>query len=209
MEKPRINCDTLIRLTKAIPKLRNSEDIVLITVEGITHALGVKGCSLFLFSPMSHELKLAGSFGLSREYLDKGLISSTHSIASSLRDAKPVAIFDVSDDPRVQYPEAAVKEGISSILSVPIVIGNRTTGCMRVYTSEPWDFASEDVNFVQAAALIVGMALEMCRISQGYRDSIEILKLMRDPRIFRPKKQRRYENIPGRGTGQKPPQMGV
>lgn len=124
MEKPIMNYETLIRLTKAIPKLRDPEEVILITVEGVTHALNVKGCTLFLFSPMSDELKLAGSYGLSQEYLDKGPISSIHSIASSVKEGKPVAIFDISDDPRIQYPESAMKENISSILSVPMVIGN-------------------------------------------------------------------------------------
>lgn len=209
MQKPILNYETLIRLTKAIPKLRDPEEIVLVTVEGITHALNVKGCTLFLFSPMSEELKLAGSYGLSQEYLDKGPINSMRSIASSLRDGKPVAVYDVADDPRIQYPEAAVKEGISSMLSVPMVIGNRTIGCMRVYTSEPWEFTLEDLNFVQAVALIVGMALEMCRVTQGYRDSVEILKTMRDPRIFRPKKKKRHGPIPGSTPpqGNPPPAM--
>ena len=196
MEKPKTNYETLIRLTKAIPKLRDLEEIVLITVEGVTHALMVKGCTLFLSNPKSHELKMAGSYGLSREYLNKGPISSIHSIASSLKDEQPVAIYDVSDDPRIQYPDEAIKEGIASILSVPIIIGEKMPGCMRVYTSEPWEFTLDDVNFVQAVALIVGMTLEICHISQGYRDSIEILKIMRDPRIFRPKKQRQFTGIP-------------
>ena len=209
MEKPKTNYETLIRLTKAIPKLRDPEEIILIIVEGVTHALEVKGCTLFLFSPMSHELKMAGSFGLSQEYLDKGPISSIHSIASSLKDGKPEAVFDVSDDPRIQYPEAAVKEGIASILSVPIIIGEKTTGCMRVYTSEPWEFILDDVNFIQAVALIVGMSLEMCRISQGYRDSIEILKAMRDPRIFRPKKRTSYESVPKPFSRRGTPPLGM
>lgn len=193
MRKPKTNYETLIRITKAIPKLRDPKEIVLNTVEGVTNALGVKGCALFLFSPMTHELKLAGSYGLSQEYLDKGPVSALHSIASSLKDGTPEAVYDVTDDPRIQYPEAAKKEGIASILSVPILIGEKTIGCMRVYTSEPWEFILDDVNFVQAVAQIVGMALEMCRMNQGYKDSIEILKAMRDTRIFRPKTRTFYE----------------
>jgi len=113
MEKPIINYESLVRITKAISMIREPEEIVLITVEGVTHALKVKGCTLFLFSAKSAELKLAGSYGLSDEYLDKGPISALHSIASSLEEGKPVAIFDVADDPRIQYPHAALKEGIS------------------------------------------------------------------------------------------------
>jgi GAF domain-containing protein len=196
MEKPIMNYETLIRITKAISMIRDPEEIVLVTVEGVTHALNVKGCTLFLFSAKSDELKLAGSYGLSDEYLDKGPISSLRSIASSLQDGQPIAIFDVADDPRIQYPEAALKEGIASILSVPIIIGDRVIGCVRVYTAEPWEFTLNDVNFLQAVAQIVGMALEMCRVNRGLKDSIDILKTMRDPKTLNYRRRTPYEGIP-------------
>jgi len=196
MDKPIVNYETLIRITKAISMIRDPEEIVLITVEGVTHALNVKGCTLFLFSIKSHELKLAGSYGLSKDYLDKGPVSVLRSIASSLEDGQPVAIFDVSDDPRIQYPEAAIKEGIASILSVPIIIGNKLIGCMRVYTATPWEFTLNDVHFVQAVAQIVGMALEMCRVNKGLKESIDILKTMRDPKSLKSKRRTPYEGVP-------------
>ena len=196
MEKPIINYETLIRITKAISAIRDPEEIVLITVEGVTHALKVKGCALFLFSPKSEELRLTGSYGLSQEYLNKGPISALRSIGTAIEDGEPVAISDVSDDPRIQYPEAAIKEGIASILSVPIVIGAKLTGCLRVYTAEPWEFSLNDVNFVQAVAQLVGMALEMCRVNKGLKDSIDILKTMRDPKTLPSKRRTPYEGVP-------------
>ena len=196
MDKPTVNYETLIRITKAISMIRDPEEITLITVEGVTHALNVKGCTLFLFSPKSKELKLAGSYGLSNDYLNKGPISALHSIASSLQDGQPVAIYDVTDDPRLQYPAEAQKEGIASILAVPIVIGDRLIGSMRVYTATPWEFTLNDVNFVQAVAQVVGMALEMCRINKGLKDSIDILKTMRDPRTYKSTRRTPYEGVP-------------
>ena len=41
MEQPIINYETLIRITKAISTIRDPEEIVLITVEGVTHSLFV------------------------------------------------------------------------------------------------------------------------------------------------------------------------
>jgi len=209
MEKPIINYESLIRITKAISMIRDPEEIVLITVEGVTHALNVKGCALFLFSAKSDELKLASSYGLSDEYLDKGPVNSLRSIASALQDGQPVAIFDVTDDPRIQYPEAAQKEGIASILSVPIIIGEKITGCMRVYTAEPWEFTLNDVNFVQAVAQVVGMALEMCRVNKGLKDSIDILKTMRDPKTLKSKKRTPYESVPKSFTRDEMTQSGA
>ena len=196
MEKPIINYETLMRITKAISTIRDPEEIILVSVEGVTHALNVKGCALFLFSAKIDELRLAGSYGLSKEYLNKGPVSAIQSIALSLRDKQPVAIFDVADDPRIQYPEAATKEGIASILSVPIIIGDALIGCMRVYTAEHWDFNLNDVNFIQAVAQVVGMALEMCRVNKGLKDSIDILKTMRDPKTLSYKRRTPYESVP-------------
>jgi GAF domain-containing protein len=209
MEKPIINYESLIRITKAISMIRDPEEIVLITVEGITHALKVKGCTLFLFSRKSEELKLAGSYGLSEKYLNKGPISALNSITESLLDRQPVGIYDVSDDPRIQYPKDAIKEGIASILSVPIIIGDHLLGCLRVYTSEPWEFTLNDVNFVQAVAQIVGMALEICRVNKGLKDSIDILKTMRDPKTLKFSRRTPYEGVPKSFTSEETHQPNV
>ncbi len=106
------------------------------------------------------------------------------SITQSLEEG-PVAIYDVTDDPRIQYADAAKAEGIASILSVPIVAAGRPIGSLRVYTSEPWEFTLEDVNFVQAMANMTGMAIEMAKHYKGMKDSIEILKTLRDPKTFK------------------------
>ncbi|BBO70127.1 hypothetical protein DSCA_40570 [Desulfosarcina alkanivorans] len=196
MEKPVINYESLVRITRSISMIRDPEEVVLISVEGVTNALKVKGCTLFLFDKKSDVLSLAGSYGLSREYLDKGPVSALRSISSSLEGGHPVAIYDVNDDPRLQYPDAALKEGIASILSVPIIIGERTIGCLRVYTADPWEFGHNDVNFVQAVAQVVGMALELCRVNKGYKESIDILRAMRDPRTLKSTKRTPYEGVP-------------
>jgi len=196
MEKPTINYETLVRITKAISTIRDPEEIVLITVEGVTHALNIKGCTLFLFSEKSDELKLAGYYGLSDEYIDKGPVSAIKSIASAIQERQPVAIYDVSDDPRIQYAEAAEKEAIASILSTPIIVGDQLIGCLRVYTAEPWEFTLSDVNFVQAVAQLVGMALEMCRINKGLRESIDILEMMQDPKTLTERRRTPYESVP-------------
>ena len=116
MNKQLINYETLLNITKAISHSRDPEEVVLMTVESIKTALDVKGCALFLINRKTHELEVAASFGLSEEYIDKGPVSALKSIARSLEEG-PVAIYDVTDDPRIQYPKEAEKEGIASIFS--------------------------------------------------------------------------------------------
>ncbi len=195
MKKQTLNYDTLLKITNVISHSRDPEEVVLMTVESIKTALGVKGCTLFLVNRHTNALEVAASYGLSDEYINKGPVSAMQSISASLEEG-PVAIFDVSDDPRLQYPEAAEKEGIASILSVPIVTGGRTIGALRVYTAEPWEFTLDDLNFVQAMANITGMAISMARHLKGMKDSIDILKTLRDPKTIRSTKRTPYEGVP-------------
>ena len=185
MENQVINYETMLKVAKSISHSKDPEEVALMTVDSIKTALDVKGCALFLFNRKTDELELATAFGLSDEYINKGPVSALRSIAQSLEDG-PVAIYDVTDDPRIQYPKEARKEGISSILSVPMVVGGNLIGAMRVYTSEPWEFTMHDVSFVQALAQIAGGAINMARYVKGLKSSIEVLKTMKDIQKERP-----------------------
>ena len=195
MKEQLINYDTFIKVSNAISHSKEPEEVALMTVEGIKTALGIKGCALFLLNPKTDELEIAASYGLSEEYLKKGPISALKSLAASLKDG-PVAIYDVMDDPRLQYPEAARKEGIVSILSVPIQVHNKILGAMRVYTAEPWEFTINDVNFVNALAQIAGMSISVARYSKGMKSSIDVLRTMQEVQAHRSTRMTPYEGVP-------------
>jgi GAF domain-containing protein len=195
MKRETMNYESILKITKAIAMSRDPEEVTLLIVESVKTALEAKGCALFLFNRKTDELEVAASYGLSDEYVNKGPLSAIRSIADSLKDG-PVAITDVMDDPRIQYPEEAKKEGISSILSVPIVVRRNPIGALRVYSAEPWEGTLEQVNLAQAVAQIAGMALEMSRLYKGLKDSIEILKAKRDPKALKSRRWTPYEGVP-------------
>jgi GAF domain-containing protein len=195
MKKQLLNYETLLKVSKAISHSKDQEEVILMTVESIKTALQAKGCTLFLMNRQTNDLEVAASFGLSEGYLNKGPVSAFRSIAQTLEDG-PVAIYDVTDDPRLQYPDEARQEGISSILSVPVLAGGHIIGALRVYTAEPWEFTMDDVNFVQAMAGMAGMAIDMSRLYKGMKDSIEILKTLRDPKTIKSRKRTPHEGVP-------------
>lgn len=193
--KEQLNYDTFLKVANTISHSKEPEEVALMTVEGIKTALDIKGCSLFLLNKATDELSVAASFGLSDEYLNKGPLSALHSIAQTLEDG-PVAIYDAANDPRLQYPEAAEKEGIASILSVPIQVNQSTMGALRVYTSEPWEFTLQDVNFVYALAQIAGMSIRLARYSKGLLASIDILRDLRVAQSRRSTRMTPFEGVP-------------
>lgn len=195
METHELHYETMIRLTTAISQCKDPEEVAMITAESVKTAFNAKGCCVFLVNRQTKELGLMGSSGLSKEYLEKGPTHFKQAIKEA-KDAVPIAIYDVMDDPRIEYPEEAKKEGISSLLGVPIVSHNKIIGALRVYTAEPWEFSQEDVTVIQAVGLICGMAMDMCRMYKGYKTSIEILKNMRDSSSYNVNKWTPYEGVP-------------
>ncbi|MDX9785173.1 MAG: GAF domain-containing protein [Desulfobacterales bacterium] len=195
MEKHAMYYDMLVKVTNAISQCKDPEEVALLTVESVTTALKVKGCSVFLVNRETGELGLAASYGLSQEYLTKGPVRYMQELGE-VKDQVPIAIYDVQDDPRIQYPEAAKKEGISSLLGVPIVAHNQVVGALRIYTAEPWEFSMQDITLVQAVGQICGMAMDMCRLYKGYKTSIEILKNLRGKEYYQSRGWTPYEGIP-------------
>lgn len=195
MENHTLYYDTITRLTEAISHCRDPEEVALITAESVKTVFNAKGCCVFLVDRETRELGLVGAHGLSAEYLNKGVIHFMQEI-SEAKDATPIAIYDVMDDPRVEYPQEAKKEGISSLLGVPIISHGKVIGALRVYTGQPWEFSFNDISMVQAVAQICGMAMDMCRMYKGYKTSIEILKNMRGKDSFGSKKWTPYEGVP-------------
>ena len=147
------------------------EDVIRSLVECIAKALEVKGCSLMLYSPDKRLLLHRVAYGLSDGYIKKGPVSSDKSIADAL-EGKSVVVLDVTENGRMQYPEQAKKEGISSILTVPMMLKEEIIGVLRVYTGKPYHFTEDDIYFVTAftnlGAITLDNAKRYTHLREGY-----------------------------------------
>lgn len=149
----------LYEISKQVIAAVGVENVLRAIVESITLGTEAKGCSLLLLSPEGDKLYHRVSYGISPEYVNKGHIQVDDTIREVL-SGKATFIRDVSRDPRVQYPEAARREGIASILSIPMRSYGGIRGIMRIYTSEVRDFSPEEIDFLDSIAELSGLVLE-------------------------------------------------
>ncbi len=131
-------------------------------VESVARAMEAKACSLMLLTPDREILLHTVAYGLSSQYLRKGPIKADKSISEAL-EGKPVAVLNAGEDERVLYREQARKEGIASILSVPVRLRGKVIGVLRVYTTEPYRFTRDDISFAETVANLGAIALENLR----------------------------------------------
>ena len=163
---------SLYELAATLNSARAPDSILQSVVEGVAKAMEAKGCSLMLLSPDRKVLLHTVGYGLSDWYVRKGPVSADKSISEAL-DGKAVAILDATKDDRIQYQEQAKKEGISSILSVPMMLREETIGVIRVYTAEPYHFTMDDMYFVGAVANLGAIALENARLYEATQKDYE------------------------------------
>jgi len=72
---------------------------------------------------------------------------------------KVVLIENVATNKHIQYRDEAIKEGIVSILSVPIFVKGYVIGEMRLYSAEKREYDKEDIEFILASVEIGGIAI--------------------------------------------------
>jgi PAS domain S-box-containing protein len=154
------------RELREISRLVNSTldlDLILNTiVDKLPRIIGVKGCTIRLLHPATNRLELAAASGLSEEYLDRGSISREDSIFKVLK-GEPVSIYDAPKDPRVDYHEAIKKEGIKSILAIPISNEREIIGVLRLLSTEHHVFTETETNFAVTVAEEGGNAIQKAR----------------------------------------------
>lgn len=113
--------------------------------------LGLKGSAIRLLDEKTNRLEMVSGCGLSDEYMNKGPVEADKSLARALQ-GEPHFVLDATTDPAVQYPEAAVKEGIVSMLAVPLKGREKVIGTLRLYSPEKRTFTREELDFIYALA---------------------------------------------------------
>jgi len=160
-----------------ISKSLDIKEILGSITKNVARSLITKGCAIFLLSKVENRLKLKSSYGLSDAYLNKGPVDAEKSIAECL-DGKPVFVLDATTDPRIQYRAEAEKEGVASILSVPMSTKGQIIGVLRTYTAKPHEFTENETEFIFGITEMGGIAIENAIMYDQLKDEHE--KLIED-----------------------------
>lgn len=124
-------------------------------------AMEVRACSIRLLDETGSKLTVAAVYGLSDAYVKKGdLILDENPLARQVLVGNVIAIADIRNDTRLQYPSHALAEGILSMLSAPLIGKRGPIGLIRAFSTEPNHFTEEDASFLTAMASEGSIAIE-------------------------------------------------
>jgi GAF domain-containing protein len=165
----------LYEVAAAVSSARTPQSVLQCIVETAAKAMEAKACAMMLLTPDRKLLIHTVDYGLSDWYIQKGPVSADRSLSEVLK-GKAVTVLDAAKDERVQYREQAEKEGIVSILSVPVTLRNEVIGVIRIYSAETRHFTDEDTYFLSAVANLGAIALENARLYESLQRDYNALK---------------------------------
>ncbi|AEB10562.1 GAF domain-containing protein [Desulfobacca acetoxidans] len=173
--KERMYLISFQEISKAISSTLSVREILNLVVRKVTEVMNLKGCTIRMVDPKTSTLELVASFGLSEKYLHKGRVDMDKSISEAL-SGRPVAIYDATTDPRIQYPLEAKEEGIATLVAIPILVKGKVIGVMRMLTAEPREFLMDEIDFAGAVAELGGQALINAEMYESKLKELEFLK---------------------------------
>lgn len=151
----------LYEMIKEIGKHSSFKELLDAATSGAARLMGVKACSIKLLDEQKKYLEFASTYGLSEDYLSKGKLDLSQSpINRAIIEGKPYVIGRIEEKDYFQYPEDIEREGISSMLCVPLRGNNVTLGVFCIYSRRHYLFDQKDVDFISLLCDLTGVAIE-------------------------------------------------
>jgi signal transduction protein with GAF and PtsI domain len=153
--------EALSKISKAITSDLYLEDILRLIVTVTAEVMNSKICSLMLIDENSKELVVRATQSVSDEYNKKPNIKLGEGIAGIVaQENKPIVVLDVKKDPRYINTRIAEKEGLCSLLSIPLSVKGKAIGVINCYTSTPRHFTNTEIAVLTTVANEAAISIE-------------------------------------------------
>lgn len=160
----------LYAITEAINGSLSLPDLLAVMLERTVSELGYRAATLRLLDEERRTLALKAAYGLSETYLAKGAVAVAKSgIDQTVLTNMPVEVGDVRRDPGFQYAEAAAREGLASVLALPLAARGHVIGVLRIYTAERHTFSGQERAFLGAIANLGAQAIQRTRLYEAFQ----------------------------------------
>lgn len=163
----------LSEISEAISSDLYLEDILGLVVTVTANVMDSKICSLWLLDEDAQTLSLEATQSISEEYLKERILRLGEGVVGGVaQEKKPIRVYNVLEDPQFKEKELARKEGLCSLLSVPMVVRGKVIGVINCYTSYPHHFTDTE----EAVLITVANQAAICIENTGLMVKTKVIQ---------------------------------
>src|SRR3989475_558096 len=168
---------TLAQVGQVIASGKYLEEMLQLIVSIIAKMMQARVCSIMLVDSPKNELVLKAAKCSSEEYWRKPNLKIGNSLISRVvKEKAPLMVRDVTKEESYRYPELATKEGVRSLLSVPMIPKDHVIGVINVYSADERIFSNEDLRVLSTVADQAAVAFENTKLTVAIQESQEALQ---------------------------------
>lgn len=151
----------LYEMVKVLGRSTELQSLMDSATRSATQIMGVKGCSIKLLDEERRRLRFASTYGLSGNYLAKESIDIERSAVNRrIIEGSAHAVGEIQRRDGFQYPEDVEKEGISSMVCLPLRVERMIFGVFCVYSDISNFFKEDDIRFFELMSDLTALAIE-------------------------------------------------
>lgn len=141
------------------------DELMQLIVDRSTAAMRAEVCSLYLVDRDGAGLTLAATNGVDRQHIGVARLEMGQGITGlAASEREPMVSTDLANDPRCAWIRGVDHERFTSILAVPLEVGERVVGVLHVKTEERRDFGSREIRRLSTIASLLAGVVERRRL---------------------------------------------
>ena len=169
--------ESLSSVSRTINSTLNLDEALRVITREACELRRARMCSLMMLDESREWLDLRASYGAGEAYIKKPRLSVEESLLGVVaRRKKPMQVANVQTSSHYQNVAVARREGLISLLSVPLLFAGQSIGTLNVYTSRLYSFSNEEIRILSALAELSAIAIEKARLYERIVDVEEQLR---------------------------------
>lgn len=165
MEAQVSHLSTLSEVSRSITSGMYLDEILNLIVAMTAESMKFKIVTVMLLDEEKQELVIKATQSSSREYIRKPNLKLGESLAGrAISEGRPIAVLDVRNTPEYRYPDIARREGLCSLICVPLRLRDKVLGVLNCYTDKPHTFTKEEIAVLTAIGSHAAIAIENSKL---------------------------------------------
>ena len=155
---------TLAEVSRMVTSPLYLDEMLGVVAEMAARVIGAKATTLYLLDDATQQLTLRATHNTSAERQVTAIPLGDGIVGKVAARGQPLIVANVQTDKRFLNRALAEREGLVSLLSVPLIVRGQTVGVFSSYTSAPHDFTPKEIELFQTLANQTALAIENARL---------------------------------------------
>lgn len=165
MKKRASHLTTLSEISRSVASDMYLEEVLHLIVAMTAESMNFKICSVVLLDEERQELVIKATQTSSKAYRKRPNVKIGDSPAgTAISEGRPVIVHDVRKELNYPYHEMAKREGLCSLIAIPLKVKGKAIGALNCYTAKPHIFTDEEIALLTALASHAAMAIQNSKL---------------------------------------------